>query len=59
MIELYSTPRSDAHEIAKGVVVDFGEKGNVVGIDIDHGSQKLDFKSIDVESLPIPMSKIA
>ncbi len=51
-IDLNSRPSADSREIAEGLVVDFDREGNVVGIDIDHASKKLDLKSLEAISLP-------
>jgi uncharacterized protein YuzE len=52
-IDLNSRPGSDAVEIADGLVVDFDEEGNVVGIDIEHASRLLDLKTLETEGLPL------
>jgi uncharacterized protein YuzE len=51
-IDLNSRPSADSREIAEGLVADFDSEGNVVGIDIDHASQKLDLKTLETISLP-------
>ncbi len=51
-IDLNSRPSADSREIAAGLVIDFDAQGNIVGIDIDHASQKLDLKSLEAISLP-------
>jgi len=56
-IDLSHRSASDSREIADGVVMDFDEDGNVVGIDIQHASEKLDLKSVEVEALPLPTLK--
>jgi len=52
-IDLSPNPSAQSREIAPGLVVDFDEKGNVVGIDIDHASATLDLKKVEVEALPV------
>ena len=52
-IDLNSRPGSDAVEVADGLVVDFDEAGNVVGIDIEHASLLLDLKTLETEGLPL------
>ncbi len=39
-IDLSEKTSVESHEIAEGVVVDFDEKGNIVGIDIDNAGKK-------------------
>jgi uncharacterized protein YuzE len=51
-IELKSTPGSETRELAEGLVVDFDADGNVVGLDIDHASAKLDLSRIETIALP-------
>ena len=57
-IDLNSKPGADSREIAEGLVVDFDAQGNVVGIDIDHASEKLDLKTLEAVSLPLSTTKI-
>ncbi len=52
-IDLNGRPGADAREIADGLVLDFDAEGNVVGIDIDHASQKLDLKTLETVALPV------
>ncbi len=58
-IDLKSKPSVDSREIADGLVIDFDAEGNVVGIDIDHASQKLDLKTLEAVSLPALTTKLA
>jgi uncharacterized protein YuzE len=51
-IDLYSRPSADSREIDDGLVADFDAEGNIVGIDIDHASQKLDLKTFEAVALP-------
>jgi uncharacterized protein YuzE len=51
-IELKSTPGAEAREIVAGLVVDFDAEGNVVGLDIDHASRKLDLSKVETFALP-------
>ncbi len=56
-IDLNSRPSADSREIADGLVADFDAEGNIVGIDIDHASQKLDLKTLEATALPPVTSK--
>lgn len=58
-IDLNSKPGKETREITEGLVVDLDNEGNVVGIDIDHASEKLDLRSFEMISLPIPITKVA
>lgn len=51
-IELNAAPSVDSKEVAEGLVLDFDAKGEVVGIDIQHASQKLDLTTLETVSLP-------
>jgi uncharacterized protein YuzE len=51
-IELKSGPGIEAREIVKGLVVDLDDKAEVVGLDIDHASKKLDLSVIETVALP-------
>lgn len=51
-IDLNSRPSADSREIADGLVADFDAEGNVVGIDIDHASEKLDLNTLEAIALP-------
>lgn len=58
-IDLNSRPSADSRQIADGLVIDFDAEGNIVGIDIDHASQKLDLKTLEAVSLPALATKLA
>ena len=51
-IELNSTPGSQTREIVEGLNVDLDADGDVVGLDIDHASGKLDLSRIETIALP-------
>ena len=51
-IELASTPGTEAREIVEGLVVDLDAEGNVVGLDIDRASRKLDLSKVETIALP-------
>ena len=51
-IELKDTPGAETVEVAAGLVVDFDENGDVVGLDIDHASEKLDLSKVETIALP-------
>lgn len=52
-IELKNSPGAEAREIVEGLVVDFDSQGDVVGLDIDHASRKLDLSKVETISLPV------
>ena len=52
-IELNERPSADSHEVADNLVIDFDAAGDVVGIDIEHASRKLDLRHIETVALPL------
>jgi len=51
-IELVDAPGVETREVVQGLVVDLDAKGNVVGLDIDRASEKLDLSKIETIALP-------
>lgn len=52
-IELNDRPSADSREIVDGLVADFDENGNIVGLDIQHASSQLDLHTLETEFLPL------
>lgn len=52
-IELSSNKGADSREFAPGIVLDFDEVGQLVGIDIRQASTMADLAHLQVEGLPI------
>ena len=57
-IDLSSRTSSESKEVVQGVVVDFDEAGNIVGIDIDRASNILDLTELELGKLPLDKQKI-
>ena len=51
-IELTGRPGVDTREIVDGFNADFDEVGNLVELDIDHASIKLDLSKVETIALP-------
>ncbi|MBK9214214.1 MAG: DUF2283 domain-containing protein [Chloracidobacterium sp.] len=51
-IDLSHRPSAESREVSDGVVLDYDEAGNLVGIDIDHASTKLAMNEIVLGRLP-------
>ena len=51
-IELTDTPGAEAREIVEGLVADLDADGNVVALDIDHASRKLNLSKVETIALP-------
>ncbi|HEX72316.1 MAG TPA: DUF2283 domain-containing protein, partial [Candidatus Hydrogenedentes bacterium] len=57
-IALSSKPSVDSTEISEGIVIDYDAEGNIVGIDIDNASRKVDLKEFSLNLTPVKASKI-
>jgi len=58
-IELRDVPAAETRGIAPGLNADFDAEGNVVGLDIDGASGKLDLATREATALPIGSLKAA
>ena len=52
-VELKAGPGAETLEVADGFNVDLDDKGEVVGFDIDHASQRLDLATLEIQALPV------
>ena len=51
-IDLSEQPSVESREISEGIVLDYDAEGNLVGIDIDNASRKVDLKKLTLNKLP-------
>jgi uncharacterized protein YuzE len=51
-IDLSELPSVESREISEGVVLDYDDRGNLVGIDIDNASRKVELKRLILSKLP-------
>ena len=51
-IDLSERTSVESREISEGVVLDYDAKGNLVGIDIDNASKKVQLKELILSRLP-------
>jgi uncharacterized protein YuzE len=51
-IDLSEKVSAESKEVAEGIVLDFDEEGNLVGIDIDNASQKVQLGELTLSKLP-------
>lgn len=51
-IDLSSKPSAESREISEGVVLDYDADGNIVGIDIDNASTKIDLGEVILSRIP-------
>ncbi len=51
-IDLSERSSVESREISEGVVLDYDAAGNLVGIDIDNASRKVELKQLTLNKLP-------
>lgn len=51
-IDLVDRSSVESREVSQGVVLDYDADGNLVGIDIDNASKKLDLRELTLCKLP-------
>ena len=51
-IDLAERPSVESREISEGVVLDYDAAGQLVGIDIDNASTKVDLRKLTLSKLP-------
>jgi uncharacterized protein YuzE len=50
-IDLLDRPSAESREVSEGVVLDYDTEGNLVGIDIDNASRKVQLRSLILSGL--------
>jgi uncharacterized protein YuzE len=58
-IDLSEQASVESREISEGVVLDYDAQGNLVGVDIDNASAKVEIHKLDVSKLPASVETIA
>lgn len=58
-IDLSEQPSTESREISEGVVLDYDAVGNLVGIDIDNASKKVDLGKLIVSRMPGSVETVA
>jgi uncharacterized protein YuzE len=58
-IDLSSKPSVDSREVSEGIVLDYDADGNLVGIDIDQASTRLEIKELILSKLPAEVKQVA
>jgi uncharacterized protein YuzE len=58
-IDLSPKTSTESREVSPGVVLDYDSDGNLVGIDVDNASTKLDLREFVLNKLPIQTQTIA
>ena len=52
-IQLREVPGADAQQVAEDIVLDFNEAGEVIGIEIEHASQRMDLGDFHLSTIPV------
>ena len=58
-IDLSEATSVESREVSEGIVLDYDEAGNLVGIDIDNASQKVHLERFTVSKLPTTVETLA
>ncbi len=58
-IDLSERPSAKSVEVSAGIVLDYDDAGNLVGIDIDNASRKVTLKELTLNKLPALVQTIA
>jgi uncharacterized protein YuzE len=58
-IDLSSKPSVESLEVSEGIVLDYDAEGNLVGIDIDNASQKVELRELTLSKLPAEVQSIS
>ncbi len=58
-IDFSSKPSVDSREVSEGIVLDYDVDGNLVGIDIDQASTKLEINELVLNKLPAEVKQVA
>ena len=57
-IDLSSKPSAESREVSEGIVLDYDAHGDIVGIDIDNASKKIDLKEITLSKIPADVEHV-
>jgi uncharacterized protein YuzE len=58
-IDLSAKPSAESVEVSKGVILVYNAEGNLVGIDIDHASSKLNLRELVTSHIPLETAEKA
>ena len=57
-IDLASKPSTESREITEGIVLDYDADGNLVSIDIDNASRKVDLREVILSKIPAEIQAV-
>lgn len=58
-IDLSSKTSVRSDEVSEGIVIDYDSEGNIVGIDIDNASKKVDLEDLSFSKIPFKKSSLS
>lgn len=58
-IDLAERPSAESKEASPGIVLDYDAEGNLVGIDIDNASKKLELRKLVLSKLPTEIQSLS
>jgi uncharacterized protein YuzE len=58
-IDLSEHPSVESREISEGVVLDYDARGNLVGVDIDNASTKVQLDNLILNKMPSKVQTVA
>jgi len=58
-IDLAERSSTESKEVSEGIVLDYDADGNLVGIDIDNASKKLELKKLVLSKLPTEIQSLS
>jgi uncharacterized protein YuzE len=58
-IDLSEKPSAESKEISEGIVLDYDAEGNLVGIDIDNASKKVQLRELTLSRVPAEIRTVA
>ena len=58
-IDLSEKSSTDSREVSEGIVLDYDAEGNLVGIDIDNASAKVNLDQLVLNKLPSEVKSVA
>jgi len=58
-IDLADRSSAESKEVSEGIVLDYDAQGNLVGIDIDNASKKLNLTELILNKLPVQIQTLS